>query len=242
MLSGPLSPRMRKMVRNIKAEAKAFLTHFHLSKVTLKSLKEVLRKQGYTVVEFNNIANNEHVSLLLEALGLQSLAKRSRGFTYADSQRRLVFLHEGLSDDEKLMVLAHEEGHIYCNHLSSVPVLGCDVAQEHEANEFAHYLLHRSLWQKMGDWAAGRKKAAIAAVLAAAMLAAGFAAGYRLYCDHTYYGAYYITATGNKYHHKDCGYVKGKRNISRLTIEQYETGKYGPCGKCVPNHALDNTK
>lgn len=50
-----------------------------------------------------------------------------------------------------------------------------------------------------------------------------------------YYGEYYITSTGNKYHDKDCGYVKGKDNIERLTVEQYESGEYEPCGKCLPS-------
>ncbi len=52
-----------------------------------------------------------------------------------------------------------------------------------------------------------------------------------------YYGEYYITSTGNKYHDKDCGYVKGKDNIEQLTIEQYESGEYEPCGVCLPSEA-----
>lgn len=221
------------MDNNIKCKAKAFLSQFKLSEVTLENLKSVIQKQGYTIIEFNNITNNENVSALLTALDLQSLATQSKGFTYADSQRRLVFVHEGLSDDEKLMVLAHEEGHIYCNHLSSTPILGRDVVEEHEANEFAHYLLHRSVWQKFGCMVKGHSKASIAAVLIIALIVVGCIIGYKMYCENAYYEEYYITSTGNKYHDKDCGYVKGKDNIERLTIEQYESGEYEPCGKCL---------
>lgn len=223
------------MDNNIKCKVKSFLSQFKLSEVTLENLKSVIQKQGYTIIEFNNIANNENVSALLTALDLQSLATQSKGFTYVDSQRRLVFVHEGLSDDEKLMVLAHEEGHIYCNHLSSTPILGRDVVEEHEANEFAHYLLHQSVWRKVGCMVKEHKKASIAVALIIVLIVVGCIIGYEVHCENTYYGEYYITSTGNKYHDKDCGYVKGKDNIERLTIEQYESGEYEPCGVCLPS-------
>lgn len=221
------------MDNNIKCKTKAFISQFKLSAVTLENLKSVIQKQGYTIIEFNNIANGENVSALLTALDLQSLATQSTGFTYADLQRQLVFVREGLSEDEKLMVLAHEEGHIYCNHLASTPILGCDVIEEHEANEFAHYLLHRSVRQKVGCMVKEHKKASIAVALIIVLMVLGSIVGYKMYCENTYYKEYYITSTGNNYHEKSCGYVKGKDNIERLTIEQYESGEYEPCGVCL---------
>lgn len=220
---------------DIKGKANSFFRQFGLREVTLESLYTVVRKQGYTIIEFNHISNSENVIALLSALDLQELSRRAKGFTYADSQRRLVFIHEALSDDEKLMVLAHEEGHIYCNHLASTPILGRDVVEEHEANEFAHYLLHRSVWQKFRCMVKGHSKASIAAVLIIALIVVGCIIGYKMYCENTYYEEYYITSTGNKYHDKNCGYVKGKDNIERLTIEQYESGEYTPCEKCIGN-------
>ena len=133
------------------------------------------------------------------------------------------------------MILAHEEGHIYCNHLTSTPVLGRDVIEEHEANEFAHYLLHQSVWQKIGCVVKGHKKTSAAIVVAIALLVVSGFIGYKIYCGNTYYGEYYITSTGNKYHDKECGYVKGKDNVERMTREQYESGEYEPCGKCLAN-------
>lgn len=218
---------------SIKHKAGSFIKQFGLREVTLESLYMVIPKQGYTIIEFNHISNSENVSALLSALSLQELSRRAKGFTYADSQHRLVFIHEALSDDEKLMVLAHEEGHIYCNHLASTPVLGRDVVEEHEANEFAHYILHRSVWQKIGCRVREHRKGNIAIVLAVVLMIAGCVIGYEKYCENTYYGEYYITATGSKYHEKSCGYVKGKDNTERLTTEQYESGEYEPCEKCV---------
>lgn len=221
------------MDNSIKSKVRAFRSQFKLSDVTLESLKSVIQQQGYTIIEFNNIANGENVSALLSALGLQPLAERSKGFTYADSKYRLVFLHEALSDREKLMVLSHEEGHIYCGHLASSPVLGRDVVEEHEANEFSHYLLRRSAWQTLGYMLKARRKASLAIIAAVALILVGCFAVYKAHCENTYFGEYYITSTGNKYHDKACGYVKGKDSVSRLTVEQYESGEYEPCGKCL---------
>lgn len=220
---------------DIKSRASSFLRQFGLREVTLESLCTIVRKQGYTIIEFNHISNSENVTVLLSALGLLELSRRAKGFTYADSRHRLVFIHEALSDDEKLMVLAHEEGHIYCNHFNSTPVLGRDVIEEHEANEFAHYLLHRSVWRKVGCVVKKHKKASIAIVLTVVLIVVSCIIGYRIHCENTYYGKYYVTSTGNKYHDKECGYVKGKDNAERLKIEQYESGEYAPCEKCIGN-------
>lgn len=217
----------------IKGRVSSFLKQFDLREITLESLSDAIRKQGYTIVEFNQISNNENVTALLSALGLQELSRRAKGFTYADSKRRLVFIHEALSDDEKLMVMAHEEGHIFCEHFTSAPILGRDVVEEHEANEFAHYILHQSAWKRIGYMVKSHSKASVATVLIIALMVVGSIVGYKMYCENTYYGEYYITSTGNKYHDKDCGYVKGKDGTERLTIAQYESGEYKPCGKCI---------
>ena len=47
------------MNNNIKAAAKSFLNEYKLNEVTLDSLREIIARQGYTIVEFNNIFNDE---------------------------------------------------------------------------------------------------------------------------------------------------------------------------------------
>ena len=222
------------MDNEIKKKAKSFLKEYGLQNVTLENLRAAIQKQGYTIVEYNNIFNDENVAALIDALGLENFCERSKGFTYADTKRRLVFLHEDLSDKEKLMILAHEEGHIYCNHLTSTPVLGRDVIEEHEANEFAHYLLNQGELDKANLWVRRHKAATI---LAVAILALSIAAGIvlsKIQTENNYYGEYYITESGNKYHEKDCIFVKDKTNTHRMTIEEFESGEYEPCGICLP--------
>lgn len=221
------------MENNIKKQTKSFLKKYDLSEVNVKNLRDTIQKQGYTIIEFNSISNNENVATLLSVLNLQSLAERSKGFTYADSQHRLVFIHEGLSDEEQLVVLAHEEGHIYCRHLSAVPAIGRDVVEEHEANEFAHYLLYQNSSHRSAHFIRRHYKAIIAIAIALIIIAAGCFAFTKSKSQSIYYGEYYITSTGNKYHTADCGYVKGKENLERLTTEQYESGEYEPCARCI---------
>lgn len=229
------------MRNNARAKAKAFLNEYRLNEVTLGDLRRIITSQGYTIVEFNHIFNDEYVTALIDALHLDEMVEKAKGFTYADQQRRLVFLHEDLSDNEKLLVLAHEEGHIYCDHFSSVPVIGRDVVEEHEANEFTHYILNRSIAGRIGGFIKERKKlcGTIAIVLAVCII--GLLIFNAVQKERSYYGEYYITASGNKYHEEKCIFVKDKTNIHRMTVEEYESGDYEPCGICLP-HSNTNTE
>lgn len=229
------------MNNRARAKAKEFLNEYRLTQVTLGDLRRIITSQGYTIVEFNHIFNDEHVTALIEALHLDEMVEKTKGFTYADRQRRLVFLHEDLSDNEKLLVLAHEEGHIYCDHFSSVPVIGRDVVEEHEANEFTHYILNRSVAGRVGGFIKERKKlcGTIAIVLAVCII--GLLIFNAVQKERSYYGEYYITSSGNKYHEEECIFVKDKTNIHRMTIEEFESGDYEPCGICLP-HSNTNTE
>jgi hypothetical protein len=224
-----------------RRKAKAFLKEYRISRVTLEELRRIITGQGYTIVEFNPIFNDEHVAALIEALHLEEMVEKTKAFTYADRQRRLVFLHEDLSDQEKLLVLAHEEGHIYCGHFSSVPVIGRDVVEEHEANEFTHYILNRGIAGTIGGFIQKKKKllGTIAIILSVAMI--GLLVFKAIQKELSYYGEYYITASGNKYHEEECIFVKDKTNIHRMTVEEYESGDYEPCGICLP-HSNTNTE
>ena len=236
-----LSSSAMPMNNRARARAKEFLNEYRLTQVTLDDLKRIITSQGYTIVEFNHIFNDEHVTALIEALHLDEVVEKSKGFTYADPQRRLVFLHEDLSDNEKLLVLAHEEGHIYCDHFSSVPVIGRDVIEEHEANEFTHYILNRSMAGKIDRFIKERKKlcSTVAIVLVVAII--GLLVFKAVQKERSYYGEYYITASGNKYHEEECIFVKDKTNIHRMTIDEFESGDYEPCGICLP-HSNTNTE
>ena len=217
------------MTVNIKKEANRFLKKYCIEKLSFEALKNVLVQQGYLVVEYNCIYNDEAVSSLLQSLNLQDCASQSRGFSYSDNNHRIVFINEDLSDEEKLMVLAHEEGHIYLNHMTSLSCIGHDVKQEHDANEFAHYLLNQNVLRKASFFLKGHKRICIfvACIILAVMI--GTVSILECNRNQSYYGEFYITSSGQKYHRKDCIFVKHKTNISRLTKDQFDSGEYDPC-------------
>ena len=216
-----------------KAAAKRFLRKYRLTQIDSKTLQAVLNRQGYTVVEFNRLCEDD-AQALIHALGLEQYAASSKGFTYVSQEFRLVFLHSDLNEEEARMVLAHEQGHIFCGHVSKQPILGEDVQQEHEANEFAHFLLHPPLSLRLRLFVRRHKKLALAflSVFSALLLGCGIFSFVSK--ERSYYGEYYLTETGTKYHTADCGYVRSKDNIHRMTKEDYATGDYSPCEKCIP--------
>lgn len=198
--------------------------------VTCDKLCDAMEKLGYTVVEFGSVVNEKPVSVLLNALSLEEYAANSRGFSYADKSYRLVFVHRELSEHEKLIVLSHELGHIYLDHLKAASVIGRDVREEFEANEFAHYLL--------GEGSASaflRRHKGLVLSVAAAAAAAAVAVGVLMTVSNSrFYGEYYVCQTGSRFHTKDCSYIEGKKDLHRLTQEEYDSGAYQPCKRCLP--------
>ena len=220
--------------REIKLKARKFIKEFDVHELNYGTLKSAIERQGYTLVEYNHIFNDEDVSRLIEALKLSNNIVRSRGFTYADQNYRIVFVHEDLSDAEKLVVLSHEAGYIYLGHMSSTPIIGRDVQEEHEANEFSHFLMNQGKLDKANLWVRRHKAATILIVAILALLVTAGIVLSKIHTEKSYYGEYYITESGNKYHEKDCIFVKDKTNTHRMTIEEFESGEYEPCGICLP--------
>ena len=139
-----------------------------------------------------------------------------------------------MSEEEKTIILAHEAGHIFLEHLSSRPILGSDVVQEHRANEFAHYLLYPGILKRT-KFLIKKHKKLIAVVCSCILLAAiGITVFSILSKSKDRFGEYYLSATGNKYHLKNCIYVKDKDNVRQMTEEELKSGEYEPCQVCMP--------
>lgn len=219
----------------IKQKVKSFCKKYKVSKFNCESLKAIIEKQGYTVIEYNQIVNNNDVSKIIQSLKLSDNILRSKGFTYADNSYRLVFINEDLSDDEKCIVLAHEVGHIYLNHLSNASIIGKDVKEEYEANEFAHFLLNPNKKAKISAFFKKHKTVFISCLIAFLLIVGGLITFSVIKTQKEYYGEYYVTSTGNKYHKRECIFVKNKDNIRRLTKEEFDSNEYEPCEMCLPN-------
>lgn len=79
------------MQNNAKKEAAKFLTEYNLKSITTENLKEILKMQGYTVIEFNNIFNDKDVSALINALDLKETVEHARGLHMLTNIGELCF-------------------------------------------------------------------------------------------------------------------------------------------------------
>lgn len=125
----------------VDKEVLHFRKEYKIKKATYPVLSEIAEKTGYTVILFRSFQNDANVDQLINALGFSNDLLKSRGFTYSSGEFRLVFINDGLSDKEKTIVLSHELGHIVLGHVGRAPVIGHDVQEEFEANEFSTFLL-----------------------------------------------------------------------------------------------------
>ena len=222
---------MRKLDSGM-VRAGEFLREYRLTEVTFAGLKKILEQMGYTIAEFGS---SEASETIISELKLRKYADNTRGFTYADSNYRIVFVDENLSETEKRIVLAHETGHIVCGHSGTVPIIGNDVMEEYEANEFVHWLLNPNIFVRIRMWIIRHK---IMTLICAAVLIVVTISGIavtKIVEDKIYYGDYYVTESGSKYHKADCRIIRDKTNTRRLTYEDMEEGKYEPCEVCQPH-------
>ena len=223
------------MSHNIKKKADNFIKKYQLSVVDYETLSKTIADMGYTLIEFNGICSDPDVESVICNLGLKNTTLQARGFTYTSQDHRMVFVNEDLNKEEKLLVLAHEIGHIVCEHFTAVPIIGKDVKEEYEANEFSHHLLNQSGLQKMSAYIHRHRVATVTVMVAVCVLLVSAMMYFLLRDKETYANDLYITSTGERYHKKNCIFVKDKTNVERLTQEVFESGEYSPCEICLPN-------
>ena len=218
---------------NVKQQVRTFRREYNLSEVSTSSLESAFEKQGFTIIYFNPVLNNPDIKTVINSFGLQDMIKHSNGFLYLDQNHRLLFINDALNDSEKLIVLAHEEGHYYCGHTAHKEIVGRNVSEEYEANEFAHFLLNKTLLEKAVEVTLLHKKQ-IAILFLIAIIAGGAGTAVRKYREQQLYeGEFYVTMHGEKYHRKDCVTIEG-HEIRRLTKDDVESGRYKPCSVCRP--------
>ncbi len=223
------------MMSEAKIKAKNLMLQYGISKVTLENLLYIVDQQGFEILEYSQLDESDSVWGIIKNLGLTQYAKSGKAFAYQHGNTKIVFLCEELTADEKLYALAHEEGHILCGHLGSNVNNSSSVEQEKLANEIAHYLLHPPLIVRLQIKILERKKLAIIILVSLICGTLIFTSVSLILRNNNYYGEYYITENGTKYHEKDCMIIKDKNNTHRLTKSDYESGEYEPCQVCLPD-------
>lgn len=218
-----------------KAQLKAYrlMKEYRISNPSLDDLLRITTAMGYEIVDYSPTENADSVTILLRELSLEQFVKSQKAFVYSKGEIRLLFVCDTLSPNEKRYAIAHELGHIAMGHMKNGVCNDTDVEEEYEANEFAHYLLNPGNGTKCKLWI---RRHALLAVVIGVCLILGISTPFiikGIMKAQSYYGEYYITESGEKYHDKNCMIIKGKTNIRRLTKEDYECGKYQPCQICL---------
>ena len=222
---------------NAKREAKRILNEHGISAPSLDTIVFIIRSLGYEIIDYSRGSINypdDSTAILLKKLQLDQIAKEGKSFVYCNEDIKLVFICDSLPDSDKMYVLAHELGHIVCGHTKRGRYCDYDVGEEIEANEFAHYIFNPPISIRMHGWIATHKVVftIVAIVIAVFLIASFFSTSVQK--RKTFFGDYYITEHGEKYHRRDCIIIKDKKNIHRMTVEEYESGEYEPCQVCLP--------
>ncbi len=224
-----------------KDKALRFLHRYSVGTINLEKIYDILKVQEYRVVRYNTFEENASVEMLLSELELKEYSLRNKAFTYKNGSIKIVFIDDSLLEEEKLYALVHEEGHIFCGHMERNTCSALNVEDEHEANEFAHYVLNPPAVFRIGRTIRTHKRIAIVAVsilvLAVLIPIVGVntqAVLLRNSNEYTKTLDYYVTESGEKYHREDCRIIQGKDNVRRITEEEYDSEKYEPCKVCKP--------
>ncbi len=213
-----------------KTLADQFLWEHKVSRITLDNLLFFIEERGFEVIDFSTNDNSSSTNAIFEQLGVDHLSECNSAFLYSNGELRYVFINEELDETEKLYALAHEFGHLQCGHVSFGPFTHGTFEQEHQANEFAHYLLHPSAKHFVHTWIYEHKLLTIIIGIVLLLCIASIPVTQYVQSK-KYHDYYYVTDGGEHYHLEGCYYIQGK-DAHRMTEEEFDSGKYTPCKIC----------
>lgn len=222
------------MADSIKKVARSFLREYKIKTLTVDRISEIIRSQGYKIIRFCKAYNDENTEILINGLELNAYIQAYSAFTYVDDKYRLVFLEDNISDEEALVLLTHEEGHIYNEHFGETVIAGKNTMHEFEANEFSHYVLNPTLFNKVTTIIVNHKLISIIAGILALLIIGGCIATPTILKHQSYYGNYYVSPSGTRYHKEDCFYIRDKKTKERVTKDLIIERNLEPCKVCLP--------
>ncbi len=220
-------------------KAKKFIKKYRLNKLGLsyRSLANIFNSLGYKIIFFNKFSNTCDIQKLINVCRLQKEIETRRVFMYVDGSTKLLFLHKGIAEDEKVHYMLHELGHIELKHIY---IDTDEDMQEREADEFAVVV---KLILKY-------RKKYIIAVLSVCLIVVNIlsvccinlsvkhtpisAVTYQQTTDFSKSDNVCVTKSGTKYHLPACQYVKYKTNIMEISKEEAIKCGYHACNVCNP--------
>ncbi len=210
---------MKKNNGSVRAKetAYALLSEYGITSINLKTVIYITENKGIELFEYGS-DNYAGVENLLRELKLENAAAASHGFAFSDGMNNIIFVRETLTEDEKVLVIAHELGHILLGHLKGAASMYVGAREEYEANEFVHYIMNAAPLFRLKIRIHEKRRAVVGIAAAVMIIAAGIctAAGIIKYDSAA---DYYITETGEKYHQADCVTIRGKK-VHKMTEEE----------------------
>ena len=88
-------------VREIRRLVREICCRYKVRQADLNTFRQIIQVQGYTIIEFDPYAGDEDLDLIISRLDLGDLVSRQNGFTYADTEYRLVFVNKELKKKKK---------------------------------------------------------------------------------------------------------------------------------------------
>ncbi len=234
-------------------KAKEFIKKYQLSSAKSEDIKKIIKSQGFEIIYFNRTANIPNVNRLISALKLTDYIKNKESFIYLSEDFRLLFITEGLTNEDELYLLLHEEGHIFCDHIFKSGLFeNSNIQQEKQANDFASYII-KTFQAKKSHLNAMLCFVAILIISVACIVVYSFKDKDENKAVTTNYSStapapapatatqttsrsdniVYVTISGEKYHRAGCRYVKGRETFNCSKDEAIHKG-YEACSICKP--------
>lgn len=212
------------------AGAFEFVKQYKLTQHRLTSdiLKQIFMDLGYEILIFNKVRNTQRIQKIIDAYDLHDHIEHHKIFIFVSDNVKLLFVHDYMTEKDKVHYLLHELGHIQLDHTS---IVGDEATQDREADEFAAYVKFILNHQRGFIF--------IAAILIITILisyAYNFidipAADTPTHQNNI--EMVYKTTGGEKIHRADCIYIQNKSNVIEIPKDEAIAAGYEPCKVCNP--------
>lgn len=229
----------------------SFLFRYFLFRSTrkLKNIENVIQSHGFRIYSFCLDDSEDPITDLLHNFKAFEYAHYRKSFIASNRIINGVFIKDGLSDDDQIELLFHEEAHIWYNHPNVTSFTNeTDTQQETTANKFlsrirfAKAAVYFTLLVSVlvGFFFFSPKDAAdpIATPIAAAAIAPEASpaqpAAYSEPAEPEQSETVYITPSGYAYHRSDCYHIAYRTNVTCISAEQAVGLGRSPCKTCRP--------
>lgn len=210
----------------IKKETRKLLRRIDRS----PSLSRLQDLPEYNIHYYNgkNLSGDE----ILQSIRETDYAKTVNSFSIERNGKKIIFIKDSISYEERVFLILHEIGHLVLGHHKNQDTYyALTLEQEQEANFFAESICKYDKNKLI------KRNILLTSILTGFVLIGSV---YFLinHIDHTTTAKIdntecFITATGRRYH-MGCDYLKDNEGVTWLTIKEAKENDYTPCKSCVP--------